>query len=71
MRFRSGKALCIRRFTDSRIEVGSNPNGKITESGREAKFYSVAKIGRQQLKAETDEWKRLCEAISLVLETAE
>jgi PadR family transcriptional regulator, regulatory protein PadR len=44
---------------------------KITEGGREAKFYSLTKTGRQQLKAETAEWKRLCEAISLVLETAE
>ena len=44
---------------------------KITESGREAKFYSLTKTGRQQLKAETAEWKRLSEAISLVLETAE
>src|SRR5438105_13608959 len=44
---------------------------KITEGGREAKFYSLTKTGRQQLKAETAGWKRLCEAISLVLETAE
>src|SRR5204863_6467033 len=40
---------------------------KTTEGGREAKFYSLTKAGRQQLKAETAEWKRLCEAISLVL----
>jgi len=44
---------------------------KTTEGGREAKFYSLTKTGRQQLKAETAEWKRLCEAIALVLETAE
>src|SRR6266446_3963595 len=44
---------------------------KITEGGREAKFYSLTKTGRQQLKAETAEWKRLCEAISLVLETVD
>jgi len=44
---------------------------KITEGGRDAKFYSLTKTGRQQLKAETAEWERLCEAISLVLETAE
>ena len=43
----------------------------LTEGGREAKFYSLTKTGRQQLKAETAEWKLLCEAISLVLETAE
>src|ERR1041385_1578472 len=44
---------------------------KTTEGGREAKFYSLTKPGRQQLKAETAEWKRLCAAISLVLESAD
>jgi transcriptional regulator len=44
---------------------------KITEGGREAKFYSLTKAGKQQLKAATAEWKRLCVAISLVLETGE
>lgn len=44
---------------------------RTTESGREAKYYSLTKSGRQQLSAETAGWKRLCEAISLVLETAE
>ena len=44
---------------------------KTTEGGRDAKFYSLTKVGRQQLDAETEGWKRLCEAISLVLEHAE
>ena len=44
---------------------------KTTEGGREAKYYSLTKAGRQQLIAETDGWKRLSQAISLVLETAE
>ena len=44
---------------------------KTTEGGREAKYYSLTKAGRQQLDTETAGWKRLCEAISLVLETAE
>jgi PadR family transcriptional regulator, regulatory protein PadR len=44
---------------------------KTTEGGREAKFYSLTKAGRQQLDSETAGWKRLCDAISLVLETAE
>ena len=44
---------------------------KTTEGGREAKYYSLTKTGRQQLIAETAGWKRLCDAISLVLETAE
>ena len=44
---------------------------KTTEGGRDAKFYSLTKAGRQQLDAETAGWKRLCDAISLVLETSE
>ena len=44
---------------------------KTTEGGRDAKYYGLTKAGRQQLDAETEGWKRLCEAISLVLETAE
>ena len=44
---------------------------KTTEGGREAKYYSLTKAGRQQLIAETDGWKRLSQAISLVLEAAE
>lgn len=44
---------------------------KTTEGGREAKFYSVTKAGRKQLDAEKAGWKRLCAAISLVLETGE
>jgi PadR family transcriptional regulator, regulatory protein PadR len=44
---------------------------KTTEGGREAKYYSLTKAGRRQLDAETAGWKRLCEAIALVLETGE
>src|SRR5207253_9292393 len=36
---------------------------KVTDGGREAKFYSLTKTGRQQLETETAEWKRLCAAI--------
>lgn len=44
---------------------------KTTDGGRDAKFYSVTKAGLRQLDAEKAGWKRLCEAISLVLENAE
>ena len=44
---------------------------KTTDGGREAKYYRLTKAGRQQLEAETAGWKRLCDAISLVLETGE
>jgi DNA-binding PadR family transcriptional regulator len=44
---------------------------KTTDGGRDAKYYSLTKVGRQQLEAEAAGWKRRCEAIPLVLETAE
>ncbi len=44
---------------------------KTTEGGRNAKFYSLTKTGRRQLDAEKAGWQRLCDAISLVLDTAE
>ncbi|HET8549878.1 MAG TPA: PadR family transcriptional regulator [Bryobacteraceae bacterium] len=44
---------------------------QITEGGREAKFYSLTQAGRRQLDNETAGWKRLCNAIALVLDAAE
>jgi len=42
-----------------------------SESGRDAKFYTLTKAGRKQLEAETVQWERLAEAIGLILRTAE
>jgi PadR family transcriptional regulator PadR len=42
-----------------------------SETGREAKFYALTKAGREQLELETINWKRLSEAISLILQTVE
>ncbi len=44
---------------------------KTTEAGRDAKFYSLTKAGRQQLREEQASWDRLCEAIGLILATPE
>ena len=44
---------------------------KLSESGRDAKFYSLTKAGEKQLEIERSNWKRLTDAISLVLRTAE
>lgn len=44
---------------------------KIQDGGREVKYYSLTRTGKQQLSAETASWKRLVDAISLVLEAAE
>ena len=41
------------------------------ETGREAKFYSLTRLGRKQLEAETANWDRLSEAVTQILRTAE
>jgi transcriptional regulator len=41
------------------------------ETGREAKFYSLTKVGRKQLEAETANWDRLSEAVTMILRAAE
>jgi PadR family transcriptional regulator PadR len=41
------------------------------ESGHEAKFYSLTKLGRRQLNAEEANWDRLSAAVAMILRTAE
>src|SRR4051812_43409755 len=41
------------------------------ETGREAKFYTLTKVGQSQLQSEMANWGRLSEAVSLILRTAE
>jgi PadR family transcriptional regulator PadR len=41
-----------------------------TETGREAKFYSLTPSGRTQLQKEAANWSRLSAAINLVVETS-
>ena len=42
-----------------------------SQSGRQAKYYRLSAEGQKQLQIEETEWNRLCEAIGLVLRTAE
>src|SRR6266852_5866442 len=44
---------------------------KESETGREAKFYSLTKKGRRQMEAEVVNWERLCDAVALVLRAPE
>jgi PadR family transcriptional regulator PadR len=44
---------------------------KESETGREAKFYSLTKRGRRQMEAEVVHWERLCDAVALVLSAPE
>ena len=42
-----------------------------SETGREARFYTLTRLGRQQLDEQRANWDRLSAAISGVLRTAE
>jgi PadR family transcriptional regulator PadR len=41
---------------------------KPSETGREAKFYELTSKGRTHLKVETENWTRLTDVVSLILE---
>jgi PadR family transcriptional regulator PadR len=41
---------------------------KDSENNRRAKFYSLTAVGRKRLKAELEHWRRLSNAIGLVIE---
>ena len=40
---------------------------RLTETGREAKFYALTKAGRAQLEKELAQWERLSNAVGLVI----
>jgi PadR family transcriptional regulator PadR len=42
----------------------------VTETGREAKYYSLTTQGRAHLRAETKRWSRFSSAVSRALTTA-
>jgi transcriptional regulator len=46
-------------------------NWKLTETGREAKFYRVTRKGETQLETEAAGWQRLTQAVSLILKMSE
>jgi PadR family transcriptional regulator PadR len=43
---------------------------KLTETGREAKFYSLTRTGRKQLEKELAQWERLSGAVGLIVRMA-
>ena len=42
-----------------------------TGTGREAKFYRLTRKGRTHLESETASWRRLTDAVALILKLAE
>lgn len=47
------------------------PEWKDSETGREAKFYTLTKKGRKHLESELVNWERTAGAVALILRTAE
>ena len=41
-----------------------------SENNRKAKYYRLSRAGRQQLEAETEQWKRISVAIGMALQTS-
>ena len=44
---------------------------KMSDTGREAKFYRLTRKGRTYMDAETRNWQRLTDAIGLIIKSAE
>jgi PadR family transcriptional regulator PadR len=44
---------------------------KESETGRQAKFYSLTKKGRRHMNAEVIHWQRLSDAVGLILRAGE
>lgn len=44
---------------------------RASETGRDAKFYTLTRKGRRQLETEVAYWARLSDAVALILRTAE
>jgi transcriptional regulator len=44
---------------------------KLSDTGREAKFYRLTRTGRAHLEKETASWQRLIEAVALILQSPE
>ena len=43
---------------------------RATETGREAKFYTLTRAGRAQLEKELAQWERLSNAVAMVIRMA-
>ena len=43
---------------------------RVTEGGRDAKFYRLTKAGRTQLAKELEQWERMSNAVGLVIRMA-
>jgi hypothetical protein len=63
---RSTRARSIPPFAASSRKAAAE--WKQSETGRDAKFYSLTPAGRRQLAVEKDSWARLSGAVNLIFE---
>lgn len=54
------------RLSDQRL---LDTEWRVTENGRRAKYYRLTAKGREQLEAETAQWRRYAQAMDLILDT--
>ena len=45
-------------------------NWRVTDGGRDAKYYTLTKAGRTQLQKELQQWERMSSAVQLVIRMA-
>jgi len=57
--------LCLVRLVQKKWIT---PRWGTSDNNRKAKFYSITKTGRKQLKAETENWERISGVIGRVLQ---
>lgn len=60
--------LCLTRLVQKRWIRAS---WGASENNRRAKFYELTAAGREQLRAETENWRRIAGVVGRVLEPAE
>jgi PadR family transcriptional regulator, regulatory protein PadR len=44
---------------------------KLSDTGRDAKFYKLTAKGRAHMASETESWRRLAQAVGAILKTSE
>jgi len=42
----------------------------VSANNRQARYYEITRVGRQQLKVESEEWTRLAAGVALVMSNA-